>query len=261
MSILEHILAEKAAEVAERRRARPVTALRESPLYERPTRSLMSALARTSMGVIAEVKKASPSKGVLREDFDPVAIATSYRDAGAAAISVLTDEKFFQGSLEFLTAIRAAVTLPLLRKDFIVDPYQIHEAKAAGADAILLIVAALRPEQLRSLLAEAHGIGLDALVEVHTAAELGVALEAGAGLIGINNRNLDTFETTIATSLALSAMLPRDVVGVSESGISTGTDLKILQAYGLRAVLVGEAFMRASDPGVALRQLIEEGRA
>lgn len=206
--------------------------------------------------VIAEVKKASPSKGLIRPDFDPVSIARSYREGNATCLSVLTDEQYFQGHLDYLRAIREAEPdLPLLRKDFTIDHYQIHEARAAGADAVLLIVAALSPETLRSLQREAEAVGLDALVEVHTREEMWVALELGARLLGINNRNLHSFETTLQVTDELAAMAPQGSLLVSESGIGAPADLARVAAAGARAVLVGESLMRQPDPGAALRKL------
>jgi indole-3-glycerol phosphate synthase len=220
-------------------------------------RSLRSALA-TSGGpnVIAECKRRSPSKGILRADYDPVSIARAYALNGAAAISVLTEPTFFDGSLDHLRAVRAAVDLPLLRKDFMVSDYQLLEAKAAGADAVLLIVAALGPAELKGLHERATGLGLDVLVEVHDAEELAMALDAGASLVGVNNRNLRTLEVNPAVSHLLIAQIPREVVSVSESGIRTSEDLQKLGALGYRGFLVGERFMTASDPGAALSQLL-----
>jgi indole-3-glycerol phosphate synthase len=256
MKFLSNILEEKWKEVARARIARPLAALQASGKYHRPIRSLLAGLTGTGFGIIAEVKKASPSKGVIREQFDPVELALSYRDGGAVGLSVLTDEKFFQGSLSYLENIRDVVDLPLLRKDFIVDPYQIHEARAAGADAILLIVAALTPEELLHLQSEAESIGLECLVEVHTEAELSIAASAGARLIGINNRDLETFETDIAISEHLATLLPGGVVGIGESAIRTSNDLALLKACGLHGALVGEALMSAENPGRELGRMI-----
>jgi indole-3-glycerol phosphate synthase len=208
------------------------------------------------LNVIAECKRRSPSKGVLRPEYDPAAIASGYAAAGAAAISVLTEPTFFDGSLDQLRAVRAAVSIPVLRKDFVVSEYQVLEATAAGADAILLIVAALAPEELRSLAAFAARCGLDALVEVHDAGELSIALDAGASVIGVNNRNLRTLTVDVTASETLISRIPKDVVSVSESGLRTSEDLLRLRHLGYRAFLIGERFMTAADPGAALRDLM-----
>ena len=205
--------------------------------------------------VIAEVKKASPSKGVIREDFDPVAIAMSYEAAGASAISVLTDEQFFQGSLDYLRQVKAAVSVPVLRKDFIVDEYQIFEARAAGADAVLLIAAVLRKDRLAHFMYSTHRLGMQALVEVHNGSELATAVELGADLVGINNRNLRTFEVDLNVTANLApAAAGRKIV--SESGIFTRADMVKLGAMGVDAVLIGEALMRERDIEAKLRELI-----
>jgi indole-3-glycerol phosphate synthase len=218
---------------------------------------LLTALSRSeSVNIIAECKRRSPSRGVLRADYDPVSIARSYVEAGAAAISVLTEPTFFDGSLEHLAAIRAAVDVPLLRKDFIVSEYQLLEAKAAGADAVLLIVAALPPRDLVALLEQATAMGLDALVEVHDAVEMSVALDAGARIVGVNNRNLRTLEVDVEASERLIVQIPSDVVAVSESGLRTADDLARLRTLGYRAFLIGERFMTDPNPGVALRSLL-----
>jgi len=223
----------------------------------RPGHQFRAALERPDrLNVIAECKRRSPSKGVLRQEYDPVAIASGYAAAGAAAISVLTESTFFDGSLEHLRAVRAAVSIPVLRKDFVVSEYQVLEAKAAGADALLLIVAALTPQELRSLAAFAARWGLDTLVEVHNAEELSIALDAGAAIIGVNNRNLRTLTVDVAASETLIARMPNEVVAVSESGLRTSDDLLRLRQMGYRAFLVGERFMTAADPGAALRDLL-----
>jgi indole-3-glycerol phosphate synthase len=211
--------------------------------------------ARGGVRLIAEVKKASPSRGVLAADLDPVALASTYAAHGADAISVLTDAKYFQGSLEALRRARAAVHVPLLRKDFTIDEYQLWEARAAGADAVLLIVAILEPPLLRDLAAAAKGLGLAALVECHTEAELDVALGAGSRIIGINNRDLGTFETRIETTLALLPRIPPGPVVVSESGFFTGSDVRRAVDAGAHAVLVGEGLVRAADVGAKVREL------
>ena len=206
-------------------------------------------------GVITEIKKASPSKGVLRENFQPAEIAHSYEKNGAACLSVLTDMDYFQGCNVFLQEARAACSIPVLRKDFTIDPYQIYEARAIGADAILLIVACLELNQMKELEACAHELGLDVLVEVHNAPELEQALELKTQLLGINNRNLKTFEVTLQTTLSLLPMVPKDKILVTESGILGSADVQLMRDKQINAFLVGEAFMRASDPGVALSEL------
>lgn len=262
--ILQRILDRKAVEVAERRAALPLDALRARLADAPPTRGFVAALeAKRAAGlpaVIAEVKKASPSKGVIRADFDPPAIARSYEAGGAACLSVLTDIDFFQGADAYLQQARAACALPVLRKDFTIDPYQVVEARVLGADCILLIVAALDDEQLMSLYREAMSIGLDVLVEVHDADEMTRALRLPAidgrlPLIGVNNRDLRTFEVSLETSLVLHAMLPEGRPLVTESGILVADDVARMRADGIDAFLVGEAFMRDPEPGEALRRL------
>jgi indole-3-glycerol phosphate synthase len=256
-SILDAIVADKRRELSERRRATPRSTL-EAGCRSLPAARDFEAALRPPRGrvrVIAELKKASPSRGVLAATFDPVALARVYADNGAAAISVLTDEKYFQGRLELLGAVRAVVAVPLLRKDFTIDEYQVWEARAAGADAVLLIVSILDDRLLVDLLAAAKGLGLGALVEVHTAAELDRALAAGARVIGINNRNLATFETTLDTTLGLLPAIPPGPIVVSESGFFTGTDVRRVVDAGAHAVLVGEALVRAADAGALLREL------
>jgi indole-3-glycerol phosphate synthase len=209
-----------------------------------------------TINAIAECKRRSPSKGVLRADYDPAAIAAAFAEAGAAAISVLTEPTFFDGSLEHLAAVRAVVDVPLLRKDFVVSEYQLLEAKAAGADAVLLIVAALRPVELKVLHDHATRMGLDVLVEVHDATELSIALDAGARIVGVNNRNLRTLEIDVQASEELIAKMPAEVVAVSESGLRTAADLLRLRSLGYRAFLIGERLMTAADPGEQLKQLL-----
>jgi indole-3-glycerol phosphate synthase len=224
-----------------------------------PPRGFRAALARAGgVKVIAECKRRSPSRGVLRWQYDPAAIAAAYERAGAAAVSVLTEPAFFDGDLDHLRAVRAAVALPVLRKDFVVDAYQIREARAAGADAVLLIVAALDQPALIDLLAEARQSGLDALVEVHDESELDRALAAGADLVGVNNRSLRTLAVDLDASRRLAALMPSDVLAVAESGLRRGLDLRELQALGYRAFLVGERFMTDDDPGAALAALMTE---
>lgn len=219
--------------------------------------AFLAALSRPGrVNVIAECKRRSPSRGVLAADYDPVAIARRYESGGAAAISVLTEPTFFDGALEHLAAVRQAVALPLLRKDFIVDSYQLLEARANGADAILLIVAALSDAALERLAREARGLGLAALVEVHDADEVGRALAAGAEIIGVNNRNLRTLEVDVRASELAAARIPAEVIAVSESGLRTAADIDRLQRLGYRAFLIGERFMTEPDPGVALHELL-----
>ena len=219
-----------------------------------------AALSRTDrFNIIAECKRRSPSRGVLRADYDPVSIARGYTTAGAAAISVLTEPTFFDGSLEHLVAVRAVVETPLLRKDFIVSEYQLLEARAAGADAVLLIVAALTPSELAALAHSASTLGLDTLVEVHNAEELSIAIDSGARVIGVNNRNLRTLVVDVHASEALVSMMPKGVIAVSESGLKTSADLSRLSTLGYGAFLIGERFMTDADPGSALALLL--GRA
>jgi indole-3-glycerol phosphate synthase len=246
--------------IVEVRQAEQSLAVLEARAAAMPSRAgrFVSALSRADrVNVIAECKRRSPSKGVLRQDYDPVAIATGYAAAGAAAISVLTEPTFFDGALEHLAAVRAAVETPLLRKDFIVSEYQLCEAKVAGADAALLIVAALPLEALTRLHRFASAIGLDVLVEVHDAGELALALQIGARVVGVNNRNLKTLSIDLQASDALISSIPREVVAVSESGLRTSDDLARLRALGYRAFLIGERFMGAADPGTALRELLD----
>jgi indole-3-glycerol phosphate synthase len=217
--------------------------------------SIHQKIASGQAGVITEIKKASPSKGILRENFNPAEIAYSYEKHGAACLSVLTDIDYFQGCNAYLQEARAACAIPVLRKDFTIDPYQIYEARAIGADAILLIVACLELNQMKELEACAHELGLDVLVEVHSAPELEQALELKTPLLGINNRNLKTFEVSLQTTLALISMVPNNITLVTESGILNRSDVQLMRANQVNAFLVGEAFMRASDPGVALSEL------
>ena len=261
MSILDAIVADKRQELADRRQATPRTRL-EATCRELPSPRDFEAALRPPRGqvrVIAELKKASPSRGVLATAFDPEALAGVYARNGAAAISVLTDEKYFQGRLDTLRSVRAVVDVPLLRKDFTIDEYQVWEARAAGADAVLLIVSILDDALLVDLLAAAKGLGLGALVEVHTAAELDRALTAGARVIGINTRDLKTFETSLDTTLALMPSIPPGPIVVSESGFFTGDDVRRVVAAGAHAVLVGEALVRAADAGAKLQELARAG--
>jgi len=257
--VLQKILARKAEEVADRRARMPRAELAARADDTGPVRGFAAALeAKVAAGqaaVIAEIKKASPSKGVLRADFRPDQIAASYQRGGAACLSVLTDVDFFQGHDDFLVQARQACALPVLRKDFTIDEYQILEARALGADAVLLVVAALDDAQLVGFCDLALGLGLDVLVEVHDADELERALQTASPLIGINNRNLRSFEVSLDTTLALKAAVPADRRLVTESGILARTDVETLRAAGVQAFLVGEAFMRAEEPGEALRAL------
>ena len=260
-TILDDILAHKRQEVAaQKQRVDMDTLVANISASNDTPRGFMKALqARVAIGgtaVIAEVKKASPSMGVIRASFDPVAIAESYAAAGATCLSVLTDEKYFQGSGHYLRLVRAAVGLPLLRKDFIVDEYQIVEARALGADAILLIVAALSDAELAAFTRLAHDLGLDVLVEVHDEAECERALQLPLRVIGVNNRNLHDFSVSLDTSRRIKMMLPADYLLVSESGIHTRADIEALQADGIHAFLVGGALMQADDPGAALSALL-----
>lgn len=256
--ILEKIIAVKREEVRAAEQSAPLEELRLAT-SARDLRDFVGALrAKHENGqaaVIAEVKKASPSKGVLRENFDPAEIARSYAEGGAACLSVLTDVQFFQGSAAYLEAARAACHLPVLRKDFIVDPYQVVEARAMGADAILLIAAALQPGEMRDLEALAHSLGLAVLVEVHDRAELDHALTLKTPLIGINNRNLRTFETTLQTTIGMLDDVPEDRVVVTESGILSRADVEKMRSLSVHTFLVGEAFMRAEQPGTELARM------
>jgi indole-3-glycerol phosphate synthase len=257
--ILARILATKADEIAAAKRVLPAREMEARARAMPPPRDFERALrARIAAGrpaVIAEIKKASPSRGVLRADFDPPAIAASYEQGGAACLSVLTDRGYFQGSPDDLTAARAACALPVLRKDFVVDEYQVAEARALGADAILLIVAALDDARLAALEACARGLGMAVLVESHHGAELERALRLATPLVGINNRDLRTFGVSLATTLDLAPHVPAEKLVVTESGILAPADVATMRGRGVHAFLVGEAFMRAADPGAALAAL------
>jgi len=217
--------------------------------------SINQKIAAGKAGVITEIKKASPSKGILRKNFEPAEIARTYERHGAACLSVLTDVDYFQGCNAYLQEARTACNIPVLRKDFTIDPYQVYEARAIGADAILLIVACLELNQMKELEACAHELGLDVLVEVHNAPELEQALELKTPLLGINNRNLKTFEVTLQTTLSLMSMVPKNKTLVTESGILSRADVQLMRDNQINAFLVGEAFMRANDPGIALNEL------
>jgi indole-3-glycerol phosphate synthase len=251
VTILERILAAKRAEVEAAKKRAPTITLDDAP----PVRDFVGALRAKRPAVIAEIKRASPSKGLLRKDFSPAAIAKSYERAGAACMSVLTDKEFFQGSPSHLQEARAACALPVLRKDFIVDPYQVPESRALGADCILLIAACLADRQMREIEDLAKNLGMAVLVEVHDAGELDRSLELQTPLIGINNRNLRTFETRLETTLELLPRIPAGRIVITESGILAKSDVKRMRDHGVQAFLVGEAFMRAPDPGAELRSL------
>ena len=257
--ILQKILEVKRGEIAAAEKLRPLALLREDAAKAGGLRDFIGALrSKMSAGlpaVIAEIKKASPSKGVLRPDFDPKAIAMSYARHGAACLSVLTDEKFFQGSRDYLVQARESSGLPVLRKDFIIDPYQVYEARAMGADCVLLIVAALEDESMADLERVAMELEMAVLVEVHDAKEFERALKLKTPLLGINNRNLRTFETRLETTLDLLERVPQGKLLVTESGILGSSDVERMRAAGIGAFLVGEAFMRAPDPGEALARL------
>ncbi len=260
-TILKTIVARKYEEIAERSQQVSIETLKGLASEQPPCRGFVQAmenkLAAKQSAVIAEIKKASPSKGVMRDPFIPVDIAKSYEAAGAACLSILTDVDFFQGADQYLKDARAAVSLPVIRKDFIVDDYQVYEARAMGADCILLIVAALTPEKLKQLNDLTHELGLDVLVEVHDAQELEIALELPNRLIGINNRNLHTFETSLQTTYDLLERIGSDRIVVTESGIHTIGDVEAMRAHSVNSFLVGEAFMRADDPGHALAELFQ----
>ena len=263
--ILNKILAVKAEEIAAAKKRQDYASLRREVESNSEARaqirgfeaSLRAKISAGKAGVIAEVKKASPSKGVLREDFRPADIAASYAKHGAACLSVLTDVQFFQGAPDYLKAARAACSIPALRKDFIIDPYQIYQARSWGADCILLIVAALDAGLMRELEACAHETGMDVLVEVHDEQELDAALTLKTALLGINNRNLRTFETTLDTTIRLLPRISPDKLVVTESAIRTRDDVKRMRDHDVHAFLVGEAFMRAADPGVELANLFD----
>jgi indole-3-glycerol phosphate synthase len=260
--ILQRILATKQRELAERRAQVSIDELQQRAHHMSPPRGFTAALRRRvaqgGAGVIAEIKKASPSKGVIREDLDVVEIARSYEAGGASCLSVLTDSEYFQGCSEYLTAARGACSLPVIRKDFIIDPYQVMEARAIGADCILLIVAALGDDELAALHAEARELGMDVLVEVHDSAELERALRLDLDLIGINNRDLRSFETRLDTTIELLPMVPDGCLVVTESGIHTRDDVALMRDNQVHAFLIGEAFMRAADPGRALAELFAD---
>jgi indole-3-glycerol phosphate synthase len=254
--ILDDIVRDKRADLQRVKAAVALADLQQRALFRAPRRPFRAALEGRHRAIIAEVKKASPSRGIMRADFDPVRIAAGYAHNGAAAISVLTEERYFQGHLNDLVAIREAVGVPLLRKDFLVDPYQLYEARAFGADAVLLIVAILPDTLLQELLWLAEELNLCPLVEVHDRDELERAARSGAWLLGINNRDLRTFHTTLATTEELLPAVPPNAFVVAESGIEVPADIERLERLGVGAFLIGEAFMRAPDPGVRLAEFL-----
>lgn len=255
--ILDDIVTVKRREVARRKRSTPLSALETLIEGMPPTRDFRRALSGADCTIIAEVKRRSPSRGVMREDFDPVGIAGEYERLGAAAVSVLTDETHFGGSDADLTAVKKAITLPVLRKEFIIDPWQIHETRAIGADALLLIAAILGEDRIREYRDLAASLGLASLVEIHDRRELEMALGAGAGIIGINNRDLRTFTTDIDTSLALAPLIPADRTIVGESGIRSRAQIDLLLAAGIRTFLIGEALVAAPDRAAKMRELLQ----
>ena len=257
--ILNKILATKREEIAKAQALKSLDAMREEALDQPDCRdfigNIVDKVDADKPAVIAEIKKASPSKGIIRADFNPAEIAKSYEKGGAACLSVLTDEQYFQGSAAYLKQARAACKLPVLRKDFMIDPYQVYEARAMGADCILLIVAALELAQMRELELTAHNLGMAVLVEVHDADELELALQLETPLLGINNRNLRTFDVTLQTTLDLLEKTPEDRFVVTESGIFTPEDVALMRSHNVNAFLVGEAFMRQDDPGAELARV------
>jgi indole-3-glycerol phosphate synthase len=257
-TILDEIIRWKRDEVARQKRVRPLEAVQAEMALAPSPRDLVAALRAPGVSLIAEIKRASPSRGLLRPNLDPAALARAYETNGAAAISVLTDAHFFGGDLEHLRTVRRTVGLPVLRKDFVLDPYQVYEARAAGADALLLIVAALSDGDLQSLYQLTRELGMAALVEVHNAAELERALEIKPRIVGINNRDLRTFRVNLETTARLRLLVPADVILVAESGIHTPIDVARLAAIGADAMLVGESLVRAEDVGAKVRELVGE---
>lgn len=255
--ILERMVRARRQALQQAQQATSAAKLEERAAVAPPVRDFAAALSRDGLNVIAELKKASPSRGVLRAHYNPAVLAASLEEAGAAALSVLTEPEFFQGSLEGLQVVRGVCGLPVLRKDFLFDPYQLYEARASGADAFLLIAAILSQEELRRLLTLGNQLGMAALVEVHTAEELDRALEAGAEMVGVNNRDLKTFQVNPETSVQLIEEIPEECVAVSESGLRSRRELERLRAAGFDAFLVGEFLMQAEEPAAALRELLE----
>jgi indole-3-glycerol phosphate synthase len=256
MGILDTILENTRQEVAVAKKTMPLEQLREMSGFQRGCFSLVNALHGKEVSIIAEIKKASPSKGVIRNNFNHGTLAREYSENGASAISMLTDKKYFQGNIQFISDVRASVSLPILRKDFIIDSYQLSEAKAFGADAVLLIAAALEPNQLCDLYNEAKELGLDCLVEVHNEQELTTLNLKQVKIVGINNRSLFDFTIDVTTTLRIAPTIPKNIIVVSESGISDRADIEHLAEHGIYAVLVGESLMRAESPGQALRSLL-----
>jgi indole-3-glycerol phosphate synthase len=257
--ILERIVAAKRKEVAALKKTTPLVQAEDAIGNLLPVRDFRGAISNRRCSIIAEVKRSSPSKGRIREEFDPVQIATCYQDNGAHAVSVLTDEAFFEGKAHYLSEIKKSMSLPLLRKDFIIDAYQIYETRFLGGDALLLIVGLLEESQLQEYIELSTTLGLAPLVEIHTAEELDKALAAGAEIIGINNRDLKTFSTDIETTLKLAPLIPGDRIVVTESGINTREDIEQLMEAGIHCFLIGEALMRAEDIGGKLRELLGTG--
>jgi indole-3-glycerol phosphate synthase len=255
-TVLDRIIEARRAAIAHRKKSVPETALRFGVKHGQPVRDFAAALTRGSLNVIAELKKASPSRGLIRADFDPVVLAKGFETAGAAALSVLTEEEFFQGELKYMKDARAAVGVPVLRKDFIIDPWQVWEARATNADSFLLIVAGLNDSLLTELLLLGRELGMEALVEVHTREELTRALSAGARILGVNNRDLRTLEVRVETSAELILEIPGECIAVCESGLRTHEDLIRFREAGFDAFLIGEYLMAQPDPGAALRALL-----
>jgi indole-3-glycerol phosphate synthase len=256
-TVLDRIIEARRTSIAHRKKSLPEAAVRYGAKAAEPVRGFSAALSRDALNVIAELKKASPSRGLIRADFDPVALAKGFEAAGAAALSVLTEEDFFQGELKYMRVARAAVEIPVLRKDFIIDPWQVWEARATNADSFLLIVAALGDTLLGELLALGRELGMEPLVEVHTREELERALNLGARIVGVNNRNLHTLAVRIETSIELIAEIPDSCIAVCESGLRSHDDLVRLRAAGFDAFLIGEHLMTQPDPGAALRVLLD----
>lgn len=255
--ILDTIIGHKLKELEFDKNSVPLSTLHSKLNSLHPTKDFMEAISKTGeMNLIAEVKKKSPSKGIIRAEFDPIRIAETYEEFGASAISILTDVRFFDGKLEYLTAIREVVDVPLLRKDFTIDPYHIYQSRVGGADAILLIVAALTSMQLQEFIDIASSLSMASVVEVHTEEELEIALDVGAEIIGINNRNLKTFQTDLDTTFRLYELIPGNIVVISESGILSREDVKKLEQVGLNAILVGESLMRSPEIGEQIIKLM-----
>ncbi|WP_445382736.1 indole-3-glycerol phosphate synthase TrpC [Robiginitalea sp. IMCC43444] len=257
MNILDRIAADKKEEVRLKKKVVPLESLRETALFMRDSVSLKTALQDKGFGIIAEHKRRSPSRAVINQDCSVKEVVSGYEKAGAAGISVLTDGKYFGGSLEDLLLARATTSLPILRKEFMIDSYQLTEARAYGADAILLIAALLSPGQIADLAAEAQVLGLEVLVEIHGALELEAALQAGVDMIGVNNRNLKTFEVSLDTSRNLASAIPDAYLKISESGLGSADQLQELKAFGYQGFLMGESFMKEKDPGAALSAFVK----